>query len=588
MEFLNPAALYALLLLPLLLIAYLVRRRPRRAVFSTVILMRDLATRVSAGRSGIPPVFFLHLLILTLLLLCLGEPSLSSRAVNVALVLDNSASMQAVSDGRSRFQTALDEASKMLRALPAGARVDVYVLAPALARVGEAGLPADRAPALLSAQRPLDVAERAIDHGAELARLAHERGYERLYLFTDHPASGQSRTVRVVTVGQPQNNLAVTSFQINRSFSNPAQLEARVEVKSFSVDEEKFKLNVKAGGKVFASRAYTLPAGKSIAAPFENIPAAPFYEAEIAVNDALSLDNRRFAIPPAATVNILAVSPRPDAVASLRAIPGVELQIVSPEAYAKGDFAPHALEIFHYAAPTTWPESAALLILPPAENPLVRIGAQASHSGVTGWREPHPLTRYVNFALFRPTYTRPLQAAPNGDAVVQSSDGALALAFERKSFRTLALGFDPLPFLGRRNLPMSVFTLNALDWLAAAPARAIATGAPLDARVGAGERLVAPNGAKLDPAANPVALAQGMYRVEGRGTRYLAVDFDDAGESDLRAAAPIELRNVPGTAEERSFTALLWPYFLIAALALLLLEWFFHPFPAWRSSEARP
>ena len=164
----------------------------------------------------------------------------------------------------------------------------------------------------------------------------------------------------------------------------------------------------------------------------------------------------------------------------------------------------------------------------------------------------------------------------------------LALAFERKSFRTLALGFDPLPFFGRRNLPMSIFTLNALDWLATPPARTAVTGAPLDARVGAGESLLAPNGAKLDPAANPVALAQGMYRVEGHGTRYLAVNFDDAGESDLRAPAPIQLRDEPGAAEERSFAALLWPYFLIAAMALLLLEWFLHPFPAWRSSEARP
>ena len=392
----------------------------------------------------------------------------------------------------------------------------------------------------------------------------------------------------MVTVGQPQNNLAVTSFQITRSFSNPAQLEARVEVKSFSADEGKFTVNVKGGGRVVAARAYTLPAGKSGAAQFENLPAAPFYEAEIAATDALPLDNRRFAISPAAGINILAVSPRPDAVASLRAIPGVELQIVSPEAYAKGDFAPHALEIFHYAAPTAWPESPALLILPPAKNPLVRIAAEASHGGVTAWREPHPLTRYVNFALFRPMYTRPLQAAPNGEAVVQSSDGALALAFERKSLRTLALGFDPLPFLGRRNLPMSVFTLNALDWLAAAPARASVTGAPLDARVGAGERLLAPNGAKLDPAANAVALVQGMYRVEGHSTRYLAVNFDDAGESDLRATAPIQLREETGAAEERSFAALLWPYFLIAAMALLLLEWFLHPFPAWRSSEARP
>lgn len=587
MEFLNPAALYALLLLPLLLMAYLVRRRPRRVVFSTVLLMRDLATRASAGRSGVPPIFFLHLLILTLLLLCLGEPSLSSRAMNVALVLDNSASMQAVNDGRSRFQEALDAASKTLRALPA-ARVDLYVLAPNLARIGEAGIPADRALTVLSRQKPLDVAERAVDHGAELSRLARERGYERLYFFTDHPASGQSRTVRVVTVGEPQNNLAVTAFEINRSFSNSAGLEARVEVKSFSAAEEKFIVNIKGAGKIITSRAYTLPAGKSVAAPFENLPAYPFYEGEIAATDALPLDNRRFAVPPAAGLKLLAVSPRPEAVASLRAIPGVDLQIVSPEAYARGDFAPHALEIFHYSAPAAWPESPALLVLPPAENPLVRIATEASRGTVTGWREPHPLTRYVNFALFRPAYTRPLKAGPGGEAVIEGSDGALAIASERKNFRTLALGFDPLPFLGRQNLPMSIFTLNALDWLSAAQARAPVTGAPLDARIGAGETLFAPNGAKLDPAANPVMVTQGIYRVEGRGTRYLAVNFDDPGESDLRAPTPIHLRGDPGMAEERSFAALLWPYFLIAAMALLLLEWFVHPFPAWRNSEAKP
>jgi Aerotolerance regulator N-terminal len=588
MEFLNPAALYALLLLPLLLIAYLVRRRPQRVVFSSVLLMRHLAARVSAGRSGVPPIFFLHLLILTLLLLCLGEPSLPSPAINVALVLDNSASMQAVNSGRSRFQAALDEASKTLRALPAGARSDLYVLAPSLARVGEAGLSADGALARLWRQTPLDVAERALDHGSELSRLARERGYDRLYFFTDHPAAGPSRTVRVVTVGKPQNNLAVTSFQINRSFSNAAHLKALVEVKSFSADDEKFTVSVKGGGKVVAARDYTVAAGKSVAAQFDNLPGYPFYEAEIAAPDALPLDSRRFATPPAAGLKVLAVSPRADAVATLRAIPGVELQIVSPEAYAKGDYAPHTLEIFHYAAPAAWPEAPALLILPPAENQLVRIAAGASRGAVTGWREPHPLTRYVNFSLLRPGYTRALKPGAAEESVFQTAEGALALASERKNSRYLALGFDPLPFLGRQNLPMSIFTLNALDWLSAAPMRSIATGAPLNTRIGAGEALIAPNGAKLDPAAHHVALAQGIYRVEGLDTRYLAVNFDDPGESDLRAPTPIQVRDEPGAAAERSFAALLWPYFLIAALALLLLEWFLHPFPAWRNSEAQP
>jgi len=583
MEFLNPAWLYSLLLLPLLLIPYLIRRRPRRVVFSSVLLMREFAARVSADRSGVPPIFFLHLLILALLLLSLGEPSFPSRLLTVALVLDNSASMQAVEDGRSRFQAALGEAGRILRALPAGARVDVSLLAPRLAEIGEPALAPAQALAVLSRQKPLDVGERALDHGAEFSRLARERGYERLYFVTDHAAAGQNGNVRVVTVGRQQNNLAVTSLQLSRPLFNFPQLDARVEVRSFSAAEEKFTLNIKGGGRIIASRSYAVAPGKSAAAIFDSLPAYPFYEAEIASNDALTLDNRRFAVPPpAGGVKILAVSPRPEALASLRAIPGVELQVVAPEVYAKGDFPPHALEIFQYSAPATLPDNSALFILPPAENPLVRVGAGSAKAGVTGWREPHPLTRYVNFALFRPPYARPLKLGRTGEAIIQSSDGALAVAAEQKNFRYLALGFDPLPFLGRQNLPMSIFTLNVLEWLSAAQSRAIATGAPLAAGLRAGENLLAPDGQRVDLGANPAALYQGIYRVEGNGARYLAVNFDDVAESDLRATAPVQLRDEAGAPAERSLAALIWPYLSIIGLLLLLAEWLIHPLPIWR------
>ena len=40
MEFLNPTALFGLLALPLLLIPYLIRRRPRRVLFSSLGVVR--------------------------------------------------------------------------------------------------------------------------------------------------------------------------------------------------------------------------------------------------------------------------------------------------------------------------------------------------------------------------------------------------------------------------------------------------------------------------------------------------------------------------------------------------------------------
>jgi hypothetical protein len=580
MEFLNPAALYSLLLLPLLLIPYLIRRRPRRAAFSTLLLIRDLAARPSAGRSRVPPIFFLHLLLLTLLLLALAEPTLTSRAMNVALVLDNSASMQAADSGQTRFHAALDESSKMLRALPAGARVDLYTIAPDIARVGAAGLRPDEATQRTAALRPLDVGEARIDHGAALARRARERGDERRDFVTDHSAEGQSRTLRVMTVGRPQNNLALTSFQVERAGLGTEQLDARLEVRSFSKGEEKFQLDLKAGGKILATRAYTLAPGKTLAASFESIPPHPYYEAEIAAADGLPLDSRRFAVaPPPGAIKILAISPRVAGLDSLRAIPGVELQIVAPEAYHKGNFAPHALEIFQYSAPAALPDAPALFILPPAQNPLVHVAEKSASPLVTGWREPHPLTRYINFSLFHPAYARPLKPGFTGQPVIDGADGALAAAFEQDNRRYIALGFDPLPFLGRRNLPMSIFLLNVLQWLAASHSPAIATGAPLTGVLRPGAGLLGPNGEKLErQTAN--ALYQGVYRITDGAARYIAVNFDNAAESDLRQATPIRLGDTAEASGERSFAAPLWPYFLAAALALLLVEWMINPQPA--------
>ena len=583
MEFLNPAALYSLLLLPVLLIAHLIRRRPQRVAFSSLLLMREFAAGASRGRSGVPPIFFLHLLLLTLLLLALAEPSLTSRAVNVALVLDNSASMQAADSGKSRFQAAFAEAGKVLRELPAGARVDLYALAPRLARIGEAGLGPNEALKRAAALTPLDVGERTVDHGAELSRLAREGDYSRLYFVTDHPGEGQSTTLRVITVGRPQNNLALTSLQVERAGLDAPRLEARVEVRSFSNREERFQLNLKAGGKILATRAYTIAPGKTLAASFDGLPTHPFYEAEIAADDGLPLDNRRFAVaPPTDGIKILAISPRPGGLDSLRAIPGVEAQMIAPEAYRKGSFAPHAVEIFQYSAPAALPDASALFILPPPQNPLVRVADGAASPIVTGWREGHPLTRYINFSLFRPAYARQLELGPSGQAVIDGIDGALAVAFEQDNRRYVALGFDPLPFLGQRNLPMSIFTLNLLQWLSGSQSSSLATGAPLNINLRPGDSLFRTNGDKVEP--QTAALFQGIYQVGAGATRYLAVNFDNAAESDLRGSAPIRISETPRADGERPSAALLSPYLLAVALALLLLEWFIHPRPAGKAA----
>ena len=61
---------------------------------------------------------------------------------------------------------------------------------------------------------------------------------------------------------------------------------------------------------------------------------------------------------------------------------------------------------------------------------------------VSNWRDPHVLTRYINFNLFRPTYARPLKPQTAGDIVIDSAAGPLAFATERQGVRYLALGIS--------------------------------------------------------------------------------------------------------------------------------------------------
>ncbi|HXV83177.1 MAG TPA: BatA domain-containing protein, partial [Candidatus Binatia bacterium] len=461
MEFLNPAALYGLLALPLLLIPYLIKRKPRRVIFSSLLLLTEPSRRTRnrpLGRLRLPLIFFLQLLLLTLLILALGEPVFSVRTSKIAIVLDNSASMQTLEGQRTRFALAQEKARGLLADLGPTARVDLYLTVPRLERVRDATLAPVEAARALAALAPYDLADALIDYQKSLSELAKERQYDRLFLITDHPAAGQTDTLRVITVGQARDNFAVISFKVFHASLVTRGLEATAEVANYSTKDERIKIALRGGDAVLSSREVLVPAGKTAQATFAGFSAHPYYEVEIDVRDPLPLDNRRLTVPPGAQdLRILGISPRPQALNTLRSIPGVSLDLIAPQEYDKIDRRGYGLEIFHYAAPPVLPENPVLFVMPPENNPLVDLEKPISRPAVSSWSEPHPLTRYVNFALFRPGLSRPLRPRVTGETIIESPMGPLVFATERSGLHQLALGFDIFPYLGRENLPVSVF-----------------------------------------------------------------------------------------------------------------------------------
>jgi len=521
-------------------------------------------------------------LLLTLLILALGEPVFPVRAAKVAIVLDNSASMQTLEDQQTRFALAQEKARGLLADLGATGQVDLYLTVPRLERVRGVTFGTAEAAGIVGGLEPCDLADAPIDYQKTLSQLAKDQNYDRVYLITDHPTLGQADILKVITVGQPKDNYAITSFNISHSSLVGSRLEGTAEVANYSTKDGRIRIVLRAGGAVISSRELLVGAGKTAAATFVGFPAYPYYEVEIETRDALPLDNRRFAIPPASqNFRILAISPRPQTLSSLRSIPGVSLDLIAPQDYEKTDRSGYGLEIFHYSTPAVIPGNPALYVLPPDNNPFAGLDSPVSQPVVSNWRDPHPLTRYINFALFRPAFSRPLRPRVSGETIIESPAGPLAFATERRGVRQLVLGFDLFPYLGRDNLPVSVFTLNLLDWFfQGSGATGRVSGQPLTfSAARQGNFLLTPRGDKvpLEPGSNGFAATffQGIYQID-RGTyrELFAVNIENKNESDLREPTPIELRDVSSTGAKFSALFSIWPYLLLISLSLLFLEWF--------------
>ena len=210
MEFLNPGALFGLLALPLLLIPYLLRRKPRRLVFSSLLLFMTGSEQLSGRPLGTDPFaadFFLQLLLLALLILALSEPVFSVRPTSIAIVLDNSASMQSLENGKTRFALAKERAGGVIGELSASGKSHLYVTTPRLEKLRRDAAVRCRREWRIRSARAFDLGDPPADYNTALSRLARERKYERVYLITDHPTGCQGSTVRGISVWTAEVNL---------------------------------------------------------------------------------------------------------------------------------------------------------------------------------------------------------------------------------------------------------------------------------------------------------------------------------------------------------------------------------------------
>lgn len=600
MGLLNPGALYFLALVPALILAYLARERPRQVTVSSVLAFRALH-RMRGERFGGRPrfrwTFFLELLILCLAVLAMANPYLARRREQVAVVLDNSAPMQArTADGQTRYQAAVAQVSRALAKEPGASAVTVYLTAPSPHPVGRASSSPGAAAAALATTQVSDAPANPAAFAGLLTQLVTDRHLARIIVASYRTlAPPVPPRVRALVVGGGLPNYAIGSFVLTSGTLGATTLRARLTVANFGPAPATLKAAITADGKPATDAQAVVEPGDVATLEFPNLPLARVYQAQLQPADALPLDNTAFATAPGVrTVAILFVSPVAANGESLQAIPGVTVTTRTPAAFTPQDLASADLAIFEYTIPKELPAVNALFVMPPPGDPIFHfVAAPATQLRLTGWPATDPLTDGVNFRLLNLRSGEYLGEHPWMQATVSGAQGGLLLVGEREGHRYAATGFDPFPYLGRQNLPMSILTLNLLSQLTGlgAPTAGFRTGEPWLIPAGvktvtlpAGEHVTVEAGqtfARTDQ--------QGVYLLTGAGAPTLrAVNLGDLATSDLENVAPLKIETAAsvGSASTEPVATPLTPWVIALIIALIVLEALFVYRP--RVIEAAP
>ncbi len=588
MGLLYPGALVFAAIVPALVLAYLARERPSRVTVSSVLAfraLRGLRKERFGGRPRLDWMFYAELLILLLAVLAMAGPYLIRRSNPIAVAIDNSAAMQAkLGSGRTRYEEAQAKLAAMLADEDQSGQVSVYVTAPTPHRIAP---PFKSIAEARHALADVIASDAPDDRGAVAAMLSDlcVGGRFRAVLFAASlpVASPAPPKLHAISVGDPVANLALGSFVLRREVFGAEALHARIEVANFGPVPKSVEVTISGDGRKLGAAHESLAAGETGSLEFPSLPPAGIYRADLSPADSFRLDNTAYATAGSVRkVKILFVSPTAADARGLDSIPGVSVATRAPDEFAPADLKDIDVAIFEFSAPKELPAVNTLMVMPPPGDPVFGFTVSpAANIQIAGWRRTDPLTDSVNFRLLDLRRGEFIGSHPWMAAVVAGRSGGLLLHGEREGHRFVATGFNPFPYLGRGNLPMSVLTLNVLSYLAGLGANSAGyrTGQPWLVPAGV-DRIKLPSGSSV--AAKPGTLftdvaAQGIYWLSGSTTAPTAraVNLDNFAVSDLENAPPLKIEAVESSAASaQAFTEKhsVSPWVLIAIIALAGLE----------------
>ncbi len=616
MSFLAPLAFAFAASIPVVIVFYLLKRkRVVKLVSSTLLWQKFLTdTQASAPFQKLRKnwLLYLQILLLALAVLALTRPFFATTAKPAQLrvvILDGSASMQAVDESPSRFERARTEALKWVDSLEPTDQM-VVLLAGANTEVRQSATSEKAAlRRALQACGPSDSPTRLVPALKMAESLVRDRRSAEIHLFSDGAvpelSDFENKALPLVyhKIGSRADNLGITALDARANPEDATQHAIYASVANFSSNtlsadlELYFQSNGTESRSLLETRPLTVPGQQTAPRVFKASQARDgVFTVRLTAKDDLAADNEASIVSLLPKpVNVLLVTHgNPLLEKALRAVANVNLAVANdliPQSGSAGfDFV-----VLDGIVPTAWPKGNVLAFRTVNTNWVENVAAVEAPV-IVDWKSTHPLLRYAGFDNVQ--IVQSLTPAKGGTppwavSILEAPQAPLILAGDLGRRRIVWVGFDPLESNWPLRVSFPIFIANAVDWLNPANAKnsqlLIKAGDPfhlaLSEPVKSAE-VKQPDGRittlNLDGANELVfgdTARQGVYHLRaGTNEVTFCANLLDSAESNIRPRDELkfgEYTRVTATTVQRTNMEL-WRTLAAIGLAVLLFEWWWY------------
>ena len=587
MEWLNPIGGWAWAGIPIVIALYLLRRKAAQHEVSSLLLWQKMAYNEEALRPFQKLrkqwLLLLQLLLVALLALALMRPAgTGGLHGEMVMIFDVSASMKTKSDGRTRIQEAVRDAMDLVDGMQEGDTVTILTAGQTLQQRISRSTDKQRIKASLAS---LEAENGIADiEGALSLALAMQRDLPELaiLLFSD-TYQAETKGVQIRTTGQGEDNRSVVSLRCGEQEEG---MTAFARVANYGVACE-ITLECYADGVLCDLRTITLEQGGQQSVQMQVPGPARVVWVEITTEDALMEDNVHYWVWQEPTERKALLVTDGNIFLEKALLLREDIQLYKTTLADVGEPTGYDLYLFDGALPEVLPTDGSILALHPnGQLGSIRAGENKQSEGrlrAAANAQGNAMTQ--NLALSEISL-RSYQPLTGGQSVLTWGEDTLLAVEEQAGQRMAALGFD----LHDSNLPMQtdfpILVQNLMEYLLPGGSMAVESavcGQPislvLDKRAESG-RIITPSGKEIEVQGDQFkeTMEIGIYTlIEKRaGDREQATAFAlhiPPVESDVRFVYEQEKTEIAERTGQTGTGKEWTPYFLLAFLILLVVEW---------------